>query len=177
MEVNIKEEKEAKEVDYEKESIDILQTFCKNSGCWILDSGGKDSSVLKHIAIKSGIPIQIEHSHTTVDAPETVYFVRQEQKRFQQMGINYQIEYPKQSMWDLIVKKGIPPTRLARYCCKELKENFGVGKRVATGVRKAESQNRRNNQGIITIPKPSNTVLEKVDNINFQRTDKGGGSS
>ena len=51
MEVNIKEEKEVNEVDYEKESIEILQTFASNIGLWILDSGGKDSSVLKHIAL------------------------------------------------------------------------------------------------------------------------------
>ena len=161
-------------MDFEKQSIEILKMMCGNSGCWILDSGGKDSSILKHIALKSGIPFKIEHSHTTVDAPETVYFVRSEKKHYEKMGIEYMIEYPKLTMWQLIVKNVMPPTRLARYCCKELKENFGVGKRIATGVRKAESRNRADNQGIITIPKPSKETIEKVDNINFQRTDKGG---
>ena len=161
-------------MNFEKQAVEILKLTCGNSGCWILDSGGKDSSVLKHIALKSGIPFKIEHSHTTVDAPETVNFVRSEKQRLEKMGIEYLIEYPKLSMWQLIVKTGMPPTRLARYCCKELKENFGVGKRIATGVRKAESRNRAENQGIITIPKPSSEVLEKVDNVNFQRTEKGG---
>ena len=159
-------------MDFEKQSIEILQIMASNSGIWVLDSGGKDSSVLKHIVQKSGIPYQIEHSHTTVDAPETVRFVRQEQKKYLAMGINYQIEYPKESMWQLIVKNGTPPTRRMRYCCKELKENFGVGKRICTGVRKAESRNRAENQGVITIPKPTDTSM--VDNSNFRSTDKGG---
>lgn len=161
-------------MDFEKQSIEILKMMCGNSGCWILDSGGKDSSILKHIAMKSGIPYKVEHSHTTVDAPETVYFVRSEKKRLEKMGIEYLVEYPKYTMWQLIVKNVMPPTRLARYCCKELKENFGSGKRIATGVRKAESRNRADNQGIITIPKPSKIALENVDNVNFQKNNKGG---
>ena len=32
------------------------------------------------------------------------------------------IDKPKESMWQLIVRKKIPPTRLIRYCCSELKE-------------------------------------------------------
>lgn len=159
-------------MDFEKESIEILQIMAGNNGTWCLDSGGKDSSVLKHIALKSGVPFQIEHSHTTVDAPETVRFVRQEQKKFQSMGINYQIEYPKYSMWQLIVKNGMPPTRLARYCCKSLKENFGKGKRIMTGVRHAESRSRSENQGIVTIPNPKDKELK--DKENFQQTNKGG---
>jgi 3'-phosphoadenosine 5'-phosphosulfate sulfotransferase (PAPS reductase)/FAD synthetase len=161
-------------MDFEKQSIEILKMMCGNNGCWILDSGGKDSSILKHIALKSGIPFKIEHSHTTVDAPETVYFIRREKQRFEQMGIEYLIEYPKLTMWQLIVKNGMPPTRLARYCCKELKENFGVGKRIATGVRKAESRNRAENQGVVTIPKPSIELKERIDNVNFHQTDRGG---
>ena len=48
----------------------------------ITDSGGKDSSVVKELALRSGIPFEIMHNHTTADAPETVRFVRQEAKRF-----------------------------------------------------------------------------------------------
>lgn len=42
-------------------------------------SGGKDSSVITELAIRAGIPVEFMHNHTTADAPETVYFVRQEQ--------------------------------------------------------------------------------------------------
>ena len=79
-----------------------------------------------------------------VDAPETGYFVREEKRKFEQMGIPYEIHYPKESMWQLIVRHVTPPTRLMRYCCADLKENTGeFGERIVTGVRKAESNNRK----------------------------------
>ena len=37
----------------EKQAIEILHMMCGNNGCVISDSGGKDSSVLKHIALKT----------------------------------------------------------------------------------------------------------------------------
>ena len=49
-------------------------------------SGGKDSTVLADLAIRSGVPIEIAHSHTTIDAPETDYFVRREMARFEAIG-------------------------------------------------------------------------------------------
>ena len=46
-------------------------------------------------------------------------------------------------MWNLIPKKLMPPTRLVRYCCQELKENNANGRYIATGVRwdKAQTKN------------------------------------
>ncbi len=71
-------------MNYEENAIEIMNMICHNSGCVISDSGGKDSSVLKHIAMKAkeryNLPFLIRHNHTTVDAPETVYYVRQEKK-------------------------------------------------------------------------------------------------
>jgi len=163
----------------EEEAIEILHTFGKD-GCTIADSGGKDSSVLKHIALKTkeqyGLDFKIAHNHTTVDAPETVYFVQSEKKRFEEMGFKYDIVRPRLSMWDLIVEKGFPPTRLMRYCCAELKETYGARERLVTGVRKAESTNRKNNQGVVTIPKPKEEIKAKAEdeNSNFHTTDKGG---
>ena len=99
----------------EKEAIEILQVLCAYDNCVISDSGGKDSSVLKHIALKAreiyGLNFKVRHNHTTVDAPETVYFVREEKEKFEKMGIEYEISYPKETMWQLIVRHGTPPTR------------------------------------------------------------------
>lgn len=47
------------------------------------------------------------------------------------------------TMWNLIPRKLMPPTRLVRYCCAELKETSGRGRWIATGVRWAESQKRK----------------------------------
>ena len=94
----------------EKQAIEILHMMCGNNGCVISDSGGKDSSVLKHIALKVknryGLEYKIRHNHTTVDAPETVYFIRREKEKYEAMGIPYEIFYPAQSMWQLIVADG-----------------------------------------------------------------------
>lgn len=119
----------------------------------ITDSGGKDSSVCKELALRSGIPFEIMHNHTTADAPETVRFVRKEAKRFEDLGIKYTINMPtykgkRTSMWSLIPQKLLPPTRIVRYCCAVLKETGGSGRFIATGVRWAESANRKNNRGI-----------------------------
>lgn len=87
----------------EKNAIEILHMMCERSECIICDSGGKDSSVLKHIALqakeKYGLQFRVRHNHTTVDAPETVYFVREEKRKFEQMGIPYEIHYPKESIY------------------------------------------------------------------------------
>ena len=119
----------------------------------ITDSGGKDSAVCKELALRAGIPFEIQHNHTTADAPETVRFVRQEAKRFEELGIKYDINMPVYkgcctSMWTLIPQKLMPPTRLVRYCCSVLKEGGGSGRFIATGVRWAESVNRAKKRGI-----------------------------
>lgn len=133
----------------------------------ITDSGGKDSSVCKELALRSGIPFEIQHNHTTADAPETVRFVRSEAKRFEELGIKYTINMPmykgkRTSMWNLIPQKLMPPTRLVRYCCAVLKETGGAGRFICTGVRWAESTSRKNNRGIyekIGSTKANNIIL------------------
>ena len=60
----------------------------------ITDSGGKDSQVCKILARRAGIPFEILHNHTTADAPETVRFVRQEAKKYEDLGFKYDITYP-----------------------------------------------------------------------------------
>lgn len=119
----------------------------------VTTSGGKDSSVCVALAQAAGIPFEIMHNHTTADAPETVYFVREEFKRLEGLGIKCTINYPeykgqRTSMWALIPQKLMPPTRIVRYCCVILKERGGSGRFIATGVRWAESTKRKNNRGI-----------------------------
>lgn len=119
----------------------------------VTTSGGKDSSVCVELAQAAGIPYEVLHNHTTADAPETVYFVRTEFKRLEEAGIKCSIEYPaykgqRTSMWSLIPQKLMPPTRLMRYCCSVLKERGGSGRFIATGVRWAESEKRKNGRGI-----------------------------
>lgn len=95
-------------------------------------SGGKDSGVITELAVRSGIPCEFQHNHTTADAPETVRFVRSEFKRLEEKGYKCTVNMPvykgkRVSMWSLIPQKLMPPTRLVRYCCAVLKETGGHG--------------------------------------------------
>lgn len=120
-------------------------------------SGGKDSDVLLRLAENSGIPFEVRHSLTTADAPETVYHVRDTFRRMEEKGVKCVIDAHVQpdgkcaTMWNLIPKKMVPPTRIKRYCCEVLKENGGRGRFIATGVRWDESSKRKNNRGVIEV--------------------------
>lgn len=162
----------------EKEAIEILMMFGRE-GCTIADSGGKDSSVLKRIAEKChemyGLQYKIVHNHTGLDAPETVYFVRKERERAIKAGIDYTIHYPEITFDRLCEKKGMLPTRIARFCCEELKESYGSrDERLVTGVRRSESTNRKRNQGVVTIFKKGGIPEEVKNSEDFSITPKGG---
>lgn len=105
------------------------------------------------LALRGGIPFEVQHNHTTADAPETVRFVRQEFARLEALGVKCTINYPaykgkRTSMWSLIPQKLMPPTRIMRYCCAVLKEQGGNGRFITTGVRWAESSRRKRDRGV-----------------------------
>ena len=114
-------------------------------------SGGKDSDVIAELAIRH-LPhddFEIVNSHTTADAPETVYYIRRRFAEWEGKGVRCRIEHPtykgkRTSMWDLIPQNHMPPIRTIRYCCAVLKETSGKGRMIATGVRWEESIKRRN---------------------------------
>ena len=140
----------------------------------VTTSGGKDSSVCVALAERAGIPFEVMHNHTTVDAPETVYFVRAEFKRLEEKGINCIINYPhykgeRVTMWSLIPQKLIPPTRIMRYCCAILKERGGSGRFITTGVRWAESVKRKKNRGIYEASPADKSKHVILNNDNDER--------
>ena len=114
-------------------------------------SGGKDSDVLLHLAESclSQSDFEVLNSHTSVDAPETVYHIREVFQRLNDKGIKTNIDYHKQpdgtniTMWSLIQTRAIPPTRKIRYCCSVLKETGTSHRLAALGVRAAESTKRQ----------------------------------
>lgn len=134
-------------------------------------SGGKDSQVLVTLAERSGIDFEVVNSHTTADAPETVYFIREQFKQMEGRGVKCSIAMPRYkdksvSMWTLIPQKLMPPTRLVRYCCAVLKENTGRDRFIATGVRWAESTRRKNSRGVMELmhKDPAKRIILMGDN-------------
>lgn len=156
-------------IEKEKRAIEYLKAFePKTEPYYLCYSGGKDSDTILALAKLAGVNYEAVHNLTTVDAPETIYYVKSQPEII--------INKPIISMWDLIPKKHIPPTRLMRYCCEILKENGGKHRVKITGSRWAESTNRKNNQGLVTvIGKPATTkkLAEELD-ADFSSTHKGG---
>lgn len=114
-------------------------------------SGGKDSDVMLELFRRGGIPFEVHNSHTTADAPQTVRHIRDTFHKLEVDGIKCTIEMPtykgeRTSMWKLIPQKLIPPTRMARYCCTVLKETGCANRFIATGVRWAESTQRKDRE-------------------------------
>lgn len=110
-------------------------------------SGGKDSDVMLELFKRSGVPYEVHNSHTTVDAPPTVYHIREVFRSLELEGIKANIEMPTYkgkpvTMWTLIPQKKMPPSRLVRYCCSVLKETGCANRFISTGVRWDESNAR-----------------------------------
>lgn len=119
----------------------------------VTTSGGKDSDVCLALAKIAGINYEVQHNHTTADAPETVYHVRDTFRKLELDGVQCTINWPTYkgspvTMWSLIPQKLMPPTRLVRYCCDVLKEGGGAGRMITTGVRWSESASRKKNRGV-----------------------------
>ena len=168
--------------DLEQTAIERLKTASEMSlrlfgtPLVITYSGGKDSDVLLHLAEASGIPFEALHSLTTADAPETVRHVYDTFYRLECKGIKCDVDKHVQpdgsrmTMWKLIQKKLMPPTRLMRYCCAVLKEGGGKDRLIATGVRWAESTARKRRGGLeVLTSKPQNKLILSNDNDENRR--------
>ena len=116
-------------------AIERIKTFCPPEGYYVAFSGGKDSVVVYDLVKRSDVMADYHYNITGIDPPELYYFIRDEFPEVQR-------HRPEMTMWSLIVKKMMPPTRLVRYCCEYLKERGGVGRTVVTGIRWAESSRR-----------------------------------
>lgn len=157
--------------ELEQKAIERLKCFEPPAGqqpYYIAYSGGKDSDTIRILAELSGVRYELHHNLTTVDAPETVYYVRSIPDII--------IHRPERSMWQLIPEKLMPPTRMVRYCCAELKERGGQGRRVVTGVRMAESVKRKLNGGLVIFLKKQKETISKAEElgVDIQINSKGG---
>lgn len=125
--------------DYVDEAIKDIRKNAKLFSLCLRFSGGKDSIVAKRLMQLAGVPFETRFSRSSVDPPEVLKFI----KRFHPDVL---VEDPRISMFQLIIKKGFPPTRVCRYCCKEYKERNTCPKGdlalTATGVRRQESPKR-----------------------------------
>lgn len=169
------------EINKEQISIDLLKKLervalsSNSKGYYVLYSGGKDSLVIAYLCILANVKFELHNNHTTVDAPELVYHIRFMEKWFKSNhNVDLYTHYPKETMWELIPRKLMPPTRLNRYCCDVLKEHGGEGRVCVSGVRWSESSRRAKNRSLIELNAYSGAKKNKIrlnnDNDQSRRT-------
>lgn len=161
----------------ERKAIERLKAFEPPEGYYLAFSGGKDSVVCKALLEAAGVKYDATYRVTSVDPPELVRFIKEKHA-----DVKREVPLDKDgkaiTMWNLIPRKLMPPTRTMRYCCEHLKESGGDGRMTVTGVRWAESANRKANQGIVTIPDRNahkNAIFSQ--NSDFTQTNSGGGGT
>lgn len=161
-------------IEKEKQAIKYLKSYdgyaYSDKPYYLCYSGGKDSDVILALAKLAGVKFEAVHNLTTVDAPETIRHVKAQSE--------VRIDKPEFTMWQLIVKKRMPPTRLCRYCCSELKERGGRLRMKITGVRWQESNSRKQNRGLINIEGGNKRLLKMIEEANldveYEINPKGG---
>lgn len=158
-----------------EKTIERIKAFEPEDGYYLAFSGGKDSQCIYHLAKMAGVKFDAHYRVTSVDPPELVRFIKE-----QYPDVSREIPRDKDgkpiTMWSLIASKTMPPTRVSRYCCQELKESGGDGRVTITGVRWAESKSRRDNQGIVTIQqKPKSTMkIADKEGADYRKSKSGG---
>ena len=158
------------------EGVSLRHSDDGRKGYYLAFSGGKDSVVIKALAEMAGVQYDAHYRITSVDPPELVRFVKDKHP-------DVEIDIPRDddgnqiTMWNLIPRKKMPPTRLVRYCCAELKESGGDGRMTITGVRWAESVNRKKNQGVVTVMDGGKKLIKEFGDNSFFANSKGGGGT
>ena len=135
---------------------------------YVCYSGGKDSKVIRHLMGMSGVPHELHYNLTTVDIPSVVREIMDDKEVIVEKA-RY-ADGTQKTMWNLIVKKHMPPLRQCRYCCAELKEQGGQGRIKVTGVRSAESVRRAKQAGEAKIfGKNGVEIIHNMDNDENRR--------
>lgn len=163
------------EVDKVQTAINRLKAFEPKEGYYLAFSGGKDSQCIYHLAKMAGVKFDAHYMITSVDPPELIRFIK---KYYPDVSRDYPRDKDGKviTMWNLIVKMGLPPASRWRYCCKELKEASGIGRVTVTGVRWAESSRRKKLHGVADVPNSQDTqLLEEalIENESASVNDRG----
>ena len=116
-------------------SIARLKEFEPAGGYYLAFSGGKDSTVLYNLALRAKVKFDAHYSCGGLDPLDLMNFI----KAFYS---NVIWDKPGVSFWKMFQEKRMP-RRNARWCCELIKEHGGEGRTVLTGIRWAESTNRK----------------------------------
>lgn len=150
-------------MDMVEVAIERLKAFEPKEGYFLAFSGGKDSVTVKALADMAGVKYDAHYTVTSVDPPELVRFV----KTFPDVHFDFPVDDNGRvkTMWNIIGEgcHGMPPTRVVRYCCADLKESQGGDRFVVTGVRKDESVRRARTRSGLELGKNKTAKRELLD--------------
>lgn len=161
-------------LDKVEKAIKRLQLYEPPEGYYLCFSGGKDSVVIKALADMAGVKYDAHYSISSVDPPELVRFIKDKHP-----DVIFDRHYDKEgrpvTMWSLIAKNTMPPTRVVRYCCEYLKETGGKGRLKVTGVRWDESTKRKKAHSEVTFAdkKTAKIVAQELDEMDYLSTPNG----
>ena len=98
-------------------AIKRLQSFEPPEGYYVAFSGGKDSQCIYHLCQMAGVKFDAHYNVTSVDPPELVHFIKRQYPDVI-FDLPRYADGSRITMWNLIPRKGMPPIRKQRYCCK-----------------------------------------------------------
>lgn len=160
-------------VDKVKQAIQRIQLANLSSEpLYVCYSGGKDSKVIRRLCEMAEVPFELHYNLTTVDHTEVVREIMADKEVIVDKARDKDGKHI--TMWNLIVQKKMPPTKIVRYCCSELKENGGKGRICVTGVRKAESSNRKRSGGEVKIISNTANKIAQSNGAKYAEPRKGG---
>ena len=146
----------------------IALAYDPENGYYNTFSGGKDSQCLYHLVKMAGVKHRTHMSLTSVDPPEVIRFVRAEYP-------DIELIKPRDSVYNIAVKKKILPTMRVRWCCDEYKEGQGAGKVTLIGIRHAESSRRALRNEVEISGRKYSGTLEGLDEFREKRKQKSKG--
>jgi len=125
------------------EAIEFIRYHEPPGGYFLGFSGGKDSTVLYDLTVKSGVKFYAYYSATGIDPPELCRFIQNNYPDVKWLRPNYN---GCRSFFGMIKKRGFP-TMTTRWCCNELKKRQTLKiplQHRLFGIRAEESYKRRN---------------------------------
>jgi len=131
----------------EKEALQFLGRFSEKRNKFVSWSGGLDSTVVLHLALRAWNDFTTIFIDTGITIPETLQYV---EKMSKEWGLNLVILKPKIDFWDYVKRNGFPMIKVL-WCQRKLKmeplrdfyRTVPGHKIQAIGIRKAESTMRK----------------------------------
>jgi phosphoadenosine phosphosulfate reductase len=111
-------------------------------GYYLAFSGGKDSQVIYELCKMAKVKFKAHFSHTNIDPPELLSFIK---KNYPDVVMHK----PQKSMFNIIKENRSLPLKQIPYCCRLIKEIHGVNCLVINGIRKQESNDRKNKDATV----------------------------